>query len=415
MNYPTNRSVSILVIVLAVLLIAVSVAYWYKTHHEAQQPAWIATTPRTEFLYGSTGAERSAGIPYWIWLALPRLFPEYLHYPGGYAATGMSWEEGIEMPAGFSKKTVGYVRVAGNCAICHAASYRVAPDAVPELVAAIPGHTVDPQKLLTFLKQCAEDPRFNAGELLAEINLATKLSLFDKLLYRFVIVRRTRYALRNERAIFDEPLQGHRRNPYSDMPFADARLKALAEWMKRLPAPQYPLSISATLASMGKQVFAQNCGSCHSPDRAAKPKVIPLAEVGTDRSALDAWAQAAGQSDATEVLGSTRLEMARARGYQAGSLEGIWVRGPFLHNSSVPTLRHLLDAPAQRPSTFYTGNDLIVPQYVGFEWRESVQPGRREFVLYDTSKPGNSNAGHLYGTNLAVADKEALLEFMKTL
>ncbi|MBM80122.1 MAG: hypothetical protein CMJ78_05950 [Planctomycetaceae bacterium] len=30
------------------------------------------------FKYGSVGAEEDQGIPYWIWLVLPRIFPEYL-------------------------------------------------------------------------------------------------------------------------------------------------------------------------------------------------------------------------------------------------------------------------------------------------------------------------------------------------
>ena len=34
---------------------------------------------------------------------------------------------------------------------------------------------------------------------------------------------------------------------------------------------------------------------------------------------------------------------------------------------------------------------------------------------FDTSVPGNSNAGHEYGTDLSPDDKRALLEFLKTL
>src|SRR5689334_21219933 len=47
------------------------------------------------FKYGSTGGERQMGIPYWIWVALPELFPEYLpdQKPGrGYASFGMIYE-----------------------------------------------------------------------------------------------------------------------------------------------------------------------------------------------------------------------------------------------------------------------------------------------------------------------------------
>jgi len=38
-----------------------------------------------------------------------------------------------------------------------------------------------------------------------------------------------------------------------------------------------------------------------------------------------------------------------------------------------------------------------------------------EFFLYKTSVPGNSNRGHLYGTYLGEKDKQALIEFLKTL
>ena len=34
---------------------------------------------------------------------------------------------------------------------------------------------------------------------------------------------------------------------------------------------------------------------------------------------------------------------------------------------------------------------------------------------YNTLVSGNSNKGHLYGTTLSDADKDALIEFMKTL
>src|SRR4051794_5527736 len=117
-HHSSNRRMTIVVLVL--LVIGVGLAYWYKFERDVAQPSWITASARDTFLYGSAGSERGAGIPYWIWLALPRVFPEYLPYPGGYVALGMAWEEGKEMPAGFSKKTVGYVRVAGNCALCHA-------------------------------------------------------------------------------------------------------------------------------------------------------------------------------------------------------------------------------------------------------------------------------------------------------
>src|ERR1039458_9167392 len=124
MTKRTKRKIRIAAVALVLLAIATGFTAWYKIRRDVAQPQWITSDARNDYLYGSVGAESTAGIPYWIWLALPRLFPDYLHYPGGYVALGLSWEESREMPVGFSKKTVGYVRVAGNCALCHARSYR---------------------------------------------------------------------------------------------------------------------------------------------------------------------------------------------------------------------------------------------------------------------------------------------------
>jgi hypothetical protein len=35
--------------------------------------------------------------------------------------------------------------------------------------------------------------------------------------------------------------------------------------------------------------------------------------------------------------------------------------------------------------------------------------------MFDTRLPGNGNGGHVYGTTLPEADKQALLEYLKTL
>ena len=75
---------------------------WYKFFRVVPQEEFA--TPEERFKYGSLGAEDSSGIPYWIFLVLPRMFPEHLPGPGGYASLGMAWEEGHDLPVGFSKK-----------------------------------------------------------------------------------------------------------------------------------------------------------------------------------------------------------------------------------------------------------------------------------------------------------------------
>ena len=97
--------------------------------------------------------------------------------------------------------------------------------------------------------------------------------------------------------------------------------------------------------------------------------------------------------------------------YRARPLNGIWATAPFLHNGSVPSLYQLLLPASQRSKVFYVGNWEFNPETVGFE-SESPFEGAYK---YDVSLPGNSNAGHEYGTDLSDDDRKALIEFLKTL
>ncbi len=166
---------------------------WYKFFREVDEPAFASLEER--YKYGSIGGESNAGLPYWIWVALPRVFPDYVPGQGGYRAFGVAWEEGHEMPVGFTKKIIGFPRVANNCAICHTTSYRLTPDSKPLYVPGGPGNRADIQALLRFFSRCANDLRFNADTLLAEINQHAPLSFTDRLIYRYVLIPRTRKAL----------------------------------------------------------------------------------------------------------------------------------------------------------------------------------------------------------------------------
>jgi hypothetical protein len=231
----------LLIVVLLVLAVVIGVTIWWKLYRVVPQPAWITADQRDTFLYGSVGAQQVAGIPYWIWLSMPRMFPEYMPKPGGYAALGLSWEEGIEMPVGFAKQRIGYIRVTGNCALCHATSTRSSPDAVPTVVPAVPGHTTDIQPLLTFFTRCAQDPRFNADEFLSQMDNWTNLSMLDRLLYRYMLIPRTRKALLDPAPVILAPeLLLHSRDPKSDAPFSTEQMKALRDWMKQHEAPANP-------------------------------------------------------------------------------------------------------------------------------------------------------------------------------
>ena len=73
----------------------------------------------------------------------------------------------------------------------------------------------------------------------------------------------------------------------------------------------------------------------------------------------------------------------------------------------------LLEPPEQRPAVFYRGYDLFDQEKVGFVSTVAVD-GEQIFSQYDTSVPGNSHDGHLYGTALPADDKRAIVEYLKT-
>jgi len=104
--------------------------------------------------------------------------------------------------------------------------------------------------------------------------------------------------------------------------------------------------------------------------------------------------------------------------YKARSLNGIWATAPYLHNGSVPTLYDLLlpkkgpkDPPSgeYRSNTFQVGSREFDPQKVGLK-----SSGYNGFT-FDTSRRGNSNAGHTYGTGLDKEQRLDLLEYLKSL
>ena len=138
------------------------------------------------FKYGSTGGERGFGkqfgfgIPYWIWIALPELFPEYLADTGqrtgqGYSAFGVIYEDGtdprFDLPIGMSMRRVqGIDRVYFNCAVCHTGSIRLSPDTDRVIVLGMPANTLNLGALVSFLDQAAADWKFRSSRLMPKVD-----------------------------------------------------------------------------------------------------------------------------------------------------------------------------------------------------------------------------------------------------
>jgi hypothetical protein len=196
------------------------------------------------------------------------------------------------------------------------------------------------------------------------------------------------------------------------------RIKRIEDWLLDATPPAYPFPIDQALASQGEPVYREYCANCHGESGrklAGKyvGQVVPV--VGTDRHRLDSYTYELLENQNTLYAGYPWrfTKFRKTNGYANMPLDGLWLRAPYLHNGSVPTLRDLLNPPENRPKTFYRGNDVVDRNNMGFESTVPEMDGRR-FFRFDTSLPGNSAAGHRYGVSLKPAEKNALIEFLKT-
>jgi hypothetical protein len=189
----------------------------------------------------------------------------------------------------------------------------------------------------------------------------------------------------------------------------------IEEFLATVEPPAFPKPVDGERAAAGRALYAAHCHACHDVGGERAGKIIPVDEVGTDPEHVLAWTQkdADRMNRVVSWLGVPNAKMRPAEGYVAKPLVGLWLSGPFLHNGSVPNLADLLKAPAERPTAFYTGLDVIDFANVGFQssgpWAEA------NGYHYDTTLRGNGNKGHTYGTDLTDDEKRDLLEYLKQL
>ena len=126
---------------LAVLVLLIGAGAWSLLFRTV--PVRHATA-EDAFKHGTIGVEAAQGIPYWIWVVLPRVFPEHLPGPGGYTSLGFTWEDGAEFPVGMSKTTIGFPRIGANCAVCHTATWRADEESPRQVVPGGPTSTFSP-------------------------------------------------------------------------------------------------------------------------------------------------------------------------------------------------------------------------------------------------------------------------------
>jgi hypothetical protein len=102
------------------------------------------------------------------------------------------------------------------------------------------------------------------------------------------------------------------------------------------------------------------------------------------------------------------------RVYPAKPLAGIWATAPYLNNGSVANMWDLLTRPENRPKTFTVGSREYDTKTLGYRSSPDA-PAAGPLFVFDATKPGNSNGGHVYGMQLSDDDKRALIEFLKIL
>jgi hypothetical protein len=193
-----------------------------------------------------------------------------------------------------------------------------------------------------------------------------------------------------------------------------ASMKRIEDWILDLKAPEYPRDrIDAALAERGSRTYQFECASCHEFTGARVGQVTALEEVATDRDRVESFT--ADLATRMNTIGEGKpwkfSHFRKTNGYANMPLDGLWLRAPYLHNGSVPSLRALL-WPEERPAEFFRAYDVYDWKNVGFV--SSGPEAERQGVKYSTTDRGNSNTGHLYGTKLDAATKTALLEYLKT-
>lgn len=202
-----------------VALVAVAALTYGLCRLDIDEPV-VYEDPAEHFKYGSLGGERGYyrqvgfGLPYWIWIALPELFPEYLPEGGagrGYAAFGYIYEPGrdprFHLPVGTSRRNVmGIDRVWLNCGSCHTGTVREAPGAEPMIVLGMPANRYDQGRWAKFLFDVAGSEKFSGEHFLATIDrleaerrrlveagrldpegLPPELGALDRLAFRYVV------------------------------------------------------------------------------------------------------------------------------------------------------------------------------------------------------------------------------------
>ena len=251
--------------------------------------------------------------------------------------------------------------------------------------------------------------------------------------------------------------------------YAEARevfRQCVPEYFKTLATPRYPFiaDVSEEQADAGHAVFMETCARCHGDFTKTGSKTYDLVnfpnklvdhdELGTDPLRITGVFDMNAEEKKRFLSG----KVTTTHRYVAPPLVGIWARGPYLHNASVPTVYNLLKSSTRprkysmRPSSTDPAN--YDQARIGWKFvdesskshQEILEQMEREPYLrvfdpdwrspedwealrqaladvkqaeVDPTKPelytGMLNTGHTFGDDLTEEQRLAVLEFLKCL
>ncbi|MDZ4791871.1 MAG: hypothetical protein SGJ17_11805 [Hyphomicrobiales bacterium] len=238
-----------------------------------------------------------------------------------------------------------------------------------------------------------------------------------------------------------------------------ASIRKVAAWLGDLQPPPSPYKLDRASVDLGKAVYMKICASCHGYhdgsnyvfEGAKLGQVEDIAYIQTDAGRLDSYTkrmekyqkehffrfrdggyfsyavnflQRRDKNSPWRFLGRETQQFQnfkKTNGYANAPLDGLWLRAPYLHNGSVPTLAALLEPPENRPKTFQRGLTALDVDNGGFI-APNCQPDKTQLTtecygtVDDGNRPlrGNGGQGHLYGIALAAEQKRDLLAYLKS-
>ena len=458
---------------LAVTLLVVG-ATWTLWFYMKPRKAVPPESSEHHFKYGAIGT--LPGVPSEILRVLPEVFADRMPGTNGWWDFGLIVEAGHDLPIGFAVDNRRIPTATFNCALCHTSTARTNRFAERVIYPSAPAHQLELDHFIQFVVNCAEDPRFNAEEILSAIEQQKQLGLVERLIYQTAVIPGTRFALKAARQemmwMRVRPDCGRGRidafntlkftilrlpedatiGTADYMPLWDQRkrlgsrfhwdgsgnslkeanhisalsvifspgfvdegsLNQVTDYLLDLPSPRFPFEVDSGIADRGKLIYQRECARCHSFEGELVGKITPLSEVQTDAeyiSVMTPLLASALDSYDTPPFDFQGIDL--SAGYLNVPLNGCWLRAPYLHNGSIPTLWDLLQKVEDRPVRFYRGHDVYDPEKMGFV----SDFGRAGMIGSDFSVRvrGNGNKGHLWGTDLTDAEKWALIEYLKTL